>query len=298
MSTTVASVLADARNMLMGTMHDVYNTVAVISSTSTTSVTFQTSTASQLPVAGSYFEVDLEVMYVQSMSGAVATVIRGMLGTTAATHSAGALARIDPTFFDSYLFYNLQGELADLTAPGNGLFQVKSVDITYNAANIGYDLTSTTTVDNVLDVRYRQSDSTRSWPRPDFELIRNAYTTDFASGNAILIKNGGQPGQIVRVWYKAPYGTITAVTDTLETTAGMHDEAVDIPALGIAINVAAGREIMRNDYQSQGSSRRAAEVPAGANTAAPSGIRQLHKDRVEKEAGRLAARWPGFARFT
>ena len=297
--TTCAAVLADARNYLMGTTHDVTNTLnTTLSNTTGTSVVFATNDSKLLPAVGSTFEIETEIFYVTAMSTNTATVIRGYLGSTAATHSSALAIRVDPKFYDAVLFRHLQGELLDLSSPTNGLFKQSYVDITYNAAVQGYDLTSTTTVDDVLDVRWKTTGPQKNWPRADFELARNMSTTDFASGNAIIIKRGGQPGQTVRVFYRAPYGAVTGLSDMLESTAGMHAEAVDIPAMGVALRAQSANEIARVQIQSQGSTRRASEVREGANNAAPAGLRALRGTRIQAEAARLAARWPGFGRYT
>jgi hypothetical protein len=293
MTTAVSVVLANARNMLMGTTHDATNTLnTTISSSATTSVVFVTNDTKLLPASGSTIEIDTEIMYVSSMSGTTATVVRGFLGSTAASsHTSGAIIRIDPKVYDTVLLSHLNGELMDLCSPTNGLYQQKHVDITWNASNTGYDLTSTTTVEDILDVRYKTPDATKAWPRATWDFARDMLTTDFASGNAIMIQRGGSPGQTVRVFYKAPYSTVSATTDTLESTAGMHAEAVDIPAIGVAIRAQAGAEVARNFIQSQASTRRAGEVPAGANNNAVAGLRLLRASRIQAEASRLQTRW-------
>ena len=297
--TTVATVVADARNYLMGTTHDVTNTLqTTLSDTTGTTVVFATNDSKLLPAVGSTFEIETEIFYVKAQSTVTSTVIRGFLGSTAATHTSGLAIRVDPKFYDAVLFRHVQGELLDLTSPANGLFKQSYVDITYNVAVQGYDLTSTTTVDDVLDVRFKTTGPQKNWPRADFELARNMSTTDFASGNAIIVKRGGQAGQTIRVFYRAPYGAVTSLSDTLESTAGMHAEAVDIPAMGVALRAQSGNEIARVQIQSQGSTRRASEVREGANNAAPAGLRALRGTRIQAEAARLAARWPGFGRYT
>lgn len=292
MTTTVAKVLADTRNFIMGTRRDVYNTLGSDIDADDTTLSFGLDSSNLTD--GSYLEIDVEVMLLVSASAG--TVIRGFLGSTAATHTSGALIRVNSVYFDYWAMQELNGELLDLCSPSNGLFKVGTVDLTYNAANVGYDLTSTTTVEDILDVRYKTPDATKSWPRANFELARTMSTGDFASGNALMIKSGGFPGQTMRVFYKAPYTAVTATTDTLESNAGVHTEAVDLPAIGAAIRVATTREVQRNFFETQGDTKRPDEVPAGANTSALAGLRSLRQARISSEAARLQARWPGFGR--
>lgn len=298
MTTTVAKVLADARNLLMSGERGVFNVLGGDIDGVTTTVTFSLTDTTLLPTVGSYIEIDLEIMLVTAAASASVTVLRGFLGSTAAAHTSGTYVKVDPEFFDYVLLTHLNGELSDLCSPANGLFQASSVDITYTAARDGYDLTSTTTVEDILDMRYSKPDARKRWPQAEGQLARGMPTTDFASGNAILITEGGFVGQSIRVFYKAPYGTVSATTDTLEVTAGMHTQAVDIPAVGVAIRVTAGREVARNFLSAQSDTRRADEVPAGAQNSAAAGMRQLRQSRIQAEAARLAARWPSFGRFS
>lgn len=294
MTTTVAKVLADARNFLMSSQRDTFNVLTSDINTSVTTVSVNLDAS--LWTSGSAIEIDLEVMLVTAVSSSTLTVIRGMNGTAAASHTNGALIRLNPVFFDSMLLVQLNGELLDLCSPFNGLFAEKYVDVTYNASRRGYDLTSSTTVEDILDVRYATSGSDKDYPRPSFEFARHMPTGDFASGNAIFIERGGYPGRTVRVFYKGPYTPVTALTDTLESTAGMHAEGVDIPAVGTAIRATVGREVARNMYEFQGDTRRASEVNPGANNQAAAGLRTLRQQRIQAEMSRLNARWPGVAK--
>jgi len=189
MTTTVAQVLSDARNYLMGATHDVTNTLNTTLSNGTgTSVVFAVNDSKLLPAVGSTFEIDTEIFYVTAMSTNTATVVRGFLGSTATSHTSAAVIRVDPKFYDAFNLRLLNNELADLTAPDNGLFKQAHVDLTYNSAVQGYDLTSTSTVIDILDVRVATSGPFKNWPRTEWEWARDMLTTDFASGNAIIIK--------------------------------------------------------------------------------------------------------------
>ena len=53
-----------------------------------------------------------------------------------------------------------------LSSPSNGLYRVATVDLTYNAAVEGYDLTGVTDVLAVLDARYQAVGSEQDWLHP------------------------------------------------------------------------------------------------------------------------------------
>ena len=57
------------------------------------------------------------------------------------------------------------------------------------------------------------------------------------------------------------------------------------------------REIARNLHESQGPTRRAEEVPPGAEQRAPIGLMQLYEDRIEDEVKRLGDWWPRYGNF-
>ena len=80
----------------------------------------------------------------------------------------------------------------------------------------------------------------------------------------------------------------TLATD-LSTTL-LQPSAYDLPPLGAAINLMAGREIKRNFTDDQGDVRRAVEVPAGAVAASANGLKQKRQLRINTEKARLKIR--------
>lgn len=242
--------------------------------------------------AGAVLAVDLELVYVWSVSGLTATVARGWGGSTAATHATGALVAINPRFPDFTIFRALNADLADLSSPLNGLFQMKTVDLTYSAAVAGYDLTGVTDLLDVYEVRYDESGPAKQWPSSSWLLKRNSSTTDFASGHALVLTSGVDPGATVRVSYKAPFAPLTGYTDNVQTIAGLSAFADDLPPLGAAMRLSGVREGARNIFEAQGDTRRALEVPAGAQTRVWATFQEIRRGRIEAEAARLAQQYP------
>jgi hypothetical protein len=62
--------------------------------------------------------------------------------------------------------------------------------------------------------------------------------------------------------------------------------------LGAQIRVMAGREVKRNFTESQGDTRRAEEVPAGAVGGSILNLQRLRRDRIQAEAARLNRQYP------
>ena len=85
--------------------------------------------------------VDLELFYVQNISGPTVTVVPGYLASTEANHTSGALVYLNPRFSAFDIQEAINDDLNDLCSPENGLYAVNSIELSYNPATIGYDLT-------------------------------------------------------------------------------------------------------------------------------------------------------------
>ena len=260
---------------------------------STISFTLPSSTPAGV-VAGATLEVGTELMYVYTVAtNGTVTVQRGYKGSTAATHDANDLVTINPKFPAYQVLDALNHELRDLSSPQNGLFQMKTVDLTFDTAQDGYDMTGVT--DDILSVyQLTFSDPGSENAEPiltNFSLRRNRDTSSFASGYALILHDDAWPGETVRVQYKTGFSTLTDTTTALSTT-GLHAEAYDLPVLGAATRLMSSRPIRREFLDEQGSSRAAEEVPPGAISASIRDLRQLREDRVNAEVARLHSQYP------
>jgi hypothetical protein len=103
------------------------------------------------------FQIGTELFYVWEVNttSKTATVERGHGGTTAATHTLGDIVTVNPRFPRQSVLNNLNAELTDLSSPMNGLFQMKTVDVTYNGSDRMVNLTGVTDIIDLYDVRYR-----------------------------------------------------------------------------------------------------------------------------------------------
>jgi hypothetical protein len=247
-------------------------------------------------VTGAMLAIDLELIYVWSSTGATATIQRGMLGTTAAAHTAGAIIYVNPRWSNFTILSAINDEIMSLSAPTNGLFQIKTVDLTYSSARAGYDLTSVTDLIGVYDVRADAPGAPRSWPRVHrYGLARNQSTTDFPSGFALQLHEGAYSGRTIRVQYKAAFTTFASLDDNL-TVTGLPATAADIPPLGALVRLVAPREIKRSFTDSQPESRAASEVPPGTSRTTAAGLMQLRQQRIREETSRLASQYPSLSR--
>jgi hypothetical protein len=287
----LASDLVEATRALLdsGSRPEI-NRLTTTTNTSITSVVCDFALGSI--VAGSFITIDLETMFVWSSTGSTATVQRAMGGTVAATHTAGAIIYVNPRWSAFTILRAINAELASYSSPRWGLFQMKTVDLTYSSGTNGYDLTSVTDLIDVYELRWKGY-TTGDWPLiRRWSLARNMATTEFASGLALLLDEGAGPGKTIRVRYKAPFTELTALTSDVQTTGGFPATANDIPPLGAAARLVAAREVKRAFTDSQPESRTATEVPPGTNRQAAGALLQIRDARLHEESARLNQKYP------
>ena len=137
--------------------------------------------------------MDLELFYVQAVSGITVTVVPGYLGSTTANHSSGAMVYLNPRFSQFDIMQAINDDLNDLCSPDNNLYQVSSTEITYNPATAGYDLAGVTGLIDIVSIQQKQPYPIGYWtpiPRRKWTLTAGADTTDFPSGYALRINVG------------------------------------------------------------------------------------------------------------
>ena len=292
---TAQTWIDETKNLLLTDYVEECDTLGTLLNTTETTVNFTHDTPGI--VAGAIIEIGTELMYVFSVNATTndATVQRGFRGTTAASHSAGDLVTINPKFPAQLVLNAVNDELADLSSPQNGLYQMKTVEFTYNIAQDGYNLTGVT--DDILavyQVTYTDDGSEDTEPvLPAWSLRRDRNTASFASGYALVLHDDANSGQKVRVQYKTGF-TALAATSTALSTVGLHTEAYDLPTIGAALRLMSTRPVRREFIDEQGSSRRADEVPAGAISASMRDLRALRENRINAEAARLDQQYPTY----
>ncbi len=288
--TTVATVLNRAsRQMLAGAVEE-RNKLATSLDSSATSVVATYDLGGLR--TGSVFEIESELFYVWDANPATKTltVERGYAGTTAASHTAGAIVTLSPRFPRAQMLDALNADLDDLSSTANGLFRVVTVDLTYNGSDRQINITNSGTILELLDVRLR-------YLADDHPVIHGVRlqtglpTTDFASGNTIVFDEDIMAGTL-RVRYKAPFVRATTEASDLTTDCFLPATCDDIVEMGVIMRLMAGREIKRNFIESQGDTRRPDEVQAGAVANSIANIQRLRRERVIAEAGRLKAQYP------
>ena len=242
--------------------------------------------------AGTVFEIDSELCYIwEATSGSKTLVVeRGYAGTTAASHSSGAIVVVNPRFPKQQMLDALNADIDDLSSPVNGLFRVVSQDVTYNGSDRQVNLTSASSVIDLIDVRVRYMSDDYPFIR-GVRLQRDLPTSDFASGFAIVFDESCVAGSL-RVRYKAPFVRAASTSSNIQSVCYVPETMEDILEMGVIMRMMAGREIRRNFTEAQGDTRRADEVPPGAVRDSVSNILRLRRDRILAEKAKLTRQYP------
>lgn len=245
---------------------------------------------------GARLSIGLNTFYVWSVDGQVATISAGEDSSTDANAASGSVVKVSPRFTDNEIWKALKDDLYDLSAPSSALFDTGTIDLTYNAIVNGYDLTSADNLISIYEVKYLTPGPQMDNPRittSGWRLNRDAITSQFPSGISLQLFQPAYPGYNLRIVYRK-YFTIPSLPTTDVSTTGLLDSALDLPPLGAAIRLMAGREIKRNFTESQGDTRRASEVAPGAVMQSVRNLQVLRQQRIAAEAGRLDALYPSF----
>lgn len=294
--TTCADLIQDTRAHLFTGQTEMLNRLSGGLDASAT--TFQVAFDLGAITRNSIVEIDMEQIYVFSITSSSKTVsdcIRGYNGTASAIHSDASVVTASPKFPAARIMQALNDDLRDLSSPMNGLYRVETLDIEFNAAIQGYDMVGVSSAEmlGVSQVRYRTAGPEKSWPKiTNYALLRDASAVgvygDFSTSLAIVLYEGGQPGLPVHVAYRAPFVPFTDPADDAVADAGLLSTMIDLPPLGAAIRLVAGREVKRNFDEAQGEPRRAEEVPPTAISQSSRELTRLRRDRINAEAARLA----------
>ena len=289
MSTAGGLITKASRQLLSGTVEE-RNKLATTVTSADTSIVLSYDLGGFRE--GSVIEIESELMYVWESATATKTltVERGYDGTTAAAHTAGALATVNPRFPRQQMLDALNSDVDDLSSTVNGLFRVVAQDISYNGSDRQLNITSATGIIDLLDVRLR-------YLADDYPVIRNVRlqrnlpTADFASGFAIVFDQPVMSGTL-RVVTKREFTRASTEASDLQTVCFVPQSCEDILEMGVILRMMNGREIKRNFIESQGDTRRSDEVPPGSTRDSLTNIQRLRRERIVAEAARLKQQYP------
>lgn len=291
--TTTEDLIAETKRLLLSGQRESYNKLAADTAPGATTLSFTYDLGGI--AAGSYVQVGLEVFYVWAVnsSAKTAAVESAQIGSTAAAHDTGDIVTVNPKFPDHAILRALNEDLHSLSSPTNGLYAIRSTDLTFSEGRSGYDLDGVTNLIDILEIRTRRDTASGDWPLVgNFTLSRDVDTTDFPSGYALFLTEMGVSGADVRVRYKATFSTLSTLADDVEDVTGLPESAHDLPPLGAALRLMYPREMKRSFTEAQPDPRRGSEVGAGAALNSTRGIAQQRQTRINEEYARLWQQFP------
>lgn len=291
--TTTQDLIDETKRLLLSGQRESYNKLAADTAPGATTLTFTYDLGGIK--TGAYVNVGLEVFYVWDTndSAKTATVEPARVGSTAAAHDTGDIVTVNPKFPDHAILRALNEDLYSLSSPTNGLYAIRSADLSYVEGRSGYDLAGVTGLVDILEIRAQRDSSTGDWPLVgNFTTSRDVDATDFPSGYALFLTEPGVSGNDLRVRYKATFGALSTLADDVEDVTGLPESAHDLPPLGAALRLVYPREVKRSFTEAQPDPRRATEVPNGSTINSARGIAGQRQTRINEEFSRLSQMFP------
>jgi len=288
--TTIRDMVSDTRRMAFGSMADQINLVAdpYIAGSSELKLQLDVTNISQ----GMILSSGLNVWYVRGIdpNGSTVYVIPGYDNSPKRDCAAGDFVFIKPRVTDWYMFESLNQEILRLSTPEHGLYQIAEWTADVDATWQTYPFpTAANDMIGLLRVRYRMPGTTDVW----MDIPEKSYRMQIEAGeNRIRLLRNVPSGTEIKFIYKAPFRQAESLDDDAVAVCGMSPTMVDIPTLGVLSTLLRTTESRRNQVQTQGDSRRAGEVQAGANVSIASRIEKDHQMRIWEEAARLIQRVP------
>lgn len=284
-----SELIEETRRLLFTGQREERNKLATSIGTPDTSLTM--SYPLQSINRGAKLSIDLEDIYVWGTANlTVSPVDRGQWGSVAAPHTAGAVAHVNPKFSNWEIFSAINDEIQSLSSPTNGLYHVITQELTYNPSVQGYTYASSNLIE-IMEVRYAVPGPSNEYPiSRDWELARD-MSDEFAGGVALFIRDAF-PNRTVLVKGKFSFSPMAAnmAADTL--FSNIPTNILDIIPIGAAWRLSTPREIRRNFDEVQGDTRRADEVPPGANLGGARELGRLRQQRINEEVARLSVMYP------
>lgn len=288
MATLVEEVIEDVRRHVYGSSRVELNKLADAVDAVNDTMTFEYDLEGI--VRGNYIAIDDEIIYIVNTVRAskTATVVRGYLGSTPASHTEGALVEVNPRFPRDFIKKALQRELNSY-APR--LFRVTAHDISHGGTTTEYDMPTSDFI-HVIDIR-RKSTGVNGRPiLRGWDVARDQDAGIFSSGIALLVPHG-TPSGVLRVRIARSFDASNLADDTdLVADIGMPYTSVDIPAYGTAWRLLSTREIGRTSMQAQPEPRHAEEVPPGHISSVVTQLKNLRDHRLAEEAFLLREKYP------
>lgn len=241
-------------------------------------------------------EIDEELMWVDSYDrlSNTATISpwgRGYLGTTAATHTAGAKVTISPVF-PRYVIKRAINDTINALGSAN-LLSIKQTTFTWNAAQSTYDFDGLG-IQNVLNMNWQEVGPSQDWipiRRWTFDPKADA-TTWGASAQTVTIGDFITPGRTVKVLYTTNPVTFTTNSQDFATQTGLPESAKDVVIYGACYRLLSFLDPARVSMVSPQADETDARRPISATTNAVRQIFALYNQRLNEEVSAQQSQYP------
>jgi hypothetical protein len=238
-----------------------------------------------------------EMMWVQSVDPTSNTVNllprgRGWGGTTAVAHATGDTVTVSPAYPRSRIKTAIN---ASIQATYPMLFGVTSTEFTLlDPIHLAWGIPAD--VEFVLDVRWR--DPLSNWQRiRGWEIDRQANTSDFPTGQALLITQRIIPGSTVRVTYGGRPGALVNESD-LFTSTGLEEGIADAIELDVKARMLPILDLARLQVTHASAAELEQTHPIGSAIAAGAKFSQMYQQRLQVESLALHRRYPARVHIT
>lgn len=234
-------------------------------------------------------ELGDELMWCSTVATNTLTIVRGMFGSTAVSHSAGEVVRNAP-HFPRFQIQRVINDVIRSVFPD--LYAVTATQITVVAGIITYALPAA--VERVLAVDVQDTAATGCWlPVTHWTLELNANATAYPTGKTLSINDSLVVGKTVQVTYIKKPAVLAAVTDDFAAVTLLQDSAKEAIIYGTCARLTGYLEPAKWSATSAEAKLLDGVQPAGVAINASKYFYSLFKQLVTEENRRLLDRYPG-----
>lgn len=279
MSTTLRQLVDSIESSLHSYtgIQETYTWLTADADASTTTLSVDDSTQVMRGIA----EIEDELLFVHAADTDVVSLApfgRGYRGTTAAAHTANTPLLFDPAFPRAEVKKRINAVIASLHPT---LYQIKTTAFTGDGFSLNLPLP--VSADQVTSVSYQvPGDPTGYWQ------THQDYRTDPLNqdGNALLLGYPVTAGAQAQVTYRAPYGALSADTDTL-ADAGIPESCADLIEYGVTAHMLRFLEPARLQITAMENVSRAQVVQAGDASKVSAQLYAMYQQRLSEERRKL-----------
>lgn len=278
-------------------------TSSVNTTTSTIDMPTILSLADAQRVGSGTIEIDDELLFIDSVDRISKTAIvspygRGLLGSTASTHAAGAKVTISPTFPKHAVKRAIQDTIR---AMGSSIFAVKQTDFTFSSTAVNTYELDNKNIQNILTMHWQDVGSSREWIRIrkwDFDSFPDVATWG-AGAQTVTIGDRIASGRKVKVVYATVPTTLsTSSTDSFNTQTGLPESCRDIVILGASYRLIAYLDPARTGAQAPQADETDNKRTFGSATNAYRQLYALYNQRLAEETQAQQQQYPPRVHFS